>query len=194
MTQVALGLGSNLGDRLATMDAALSLIAQVPYTRIVSVSRVYETLPVGVVDQPLFLNAAALVESGSGVPGLMACAHAIERSLGRDRSSETRRWGPRTIDLDILMAGPGGSAVLESSDLIVPHPHAFLRAFVLFPLADIVPEWCHPRTGERVDLAAHRAADCHNDVVLFAQGLACTGTTRRAGLPGDVAVGRGARH
>jgi 2-amino-4-hydroxy-6-hydroxymethyldihydropteridine diphosphokinase len=106
----------------------------------------YLTPPWGVEDQPPFVNSCLLVETMLSPRAMLARVHAVERALGRERTGE-RRWGPRPIDIDILAYN---DAVVDAPDLTLPHPHLFERAFVLVPLAEIVPE--------RV-IAGHRIRD-----------------------------------
>lgn len=138
--RVVVGLGANIGDRLATMRAAVRELSQI--SCVVQVSRVYATAPVGKLDQPEFLNAAALVEYDGDCLGLFDALVAIEARLGRVRGE---RWGPRVIDLDILWAG---NVVIETPRLAVPHPRLRERAFALVPLLELVPEPRDPRTGQ----------------------------------------------
>ena len=141
MSIVYLGLGSNLGDRRATIGAALARLAQLRETRVLALSTVIETEPVGVTDQPRFLNAVARVETDLAPDELLAELQAIEVELGRVR---TRRWGPRTIDLDILLYD---ELIVETEELTVPHPLLAERRFVLVPLAELAPDVRHPLSG-----------------------------------------------
>ena len=129
-----IGLGSNLGDRARYLAAAVRLLADCPGTRVLRVSPVYETEPVGVTDQPAFLNAVAEIETALGPWELLLCCQGIEAELGRARSS---RWGPRVIDLDILTLG---DLRVDETDLTIPHPRLAERAFALRPLADLAPD------------------------------------------------------
>ncbi len=133
---VYLSLGSNLGQRRELLLAAIERLRRVG--RVVSVSSVYETQPVGVADQPWFLNCAVAVESKHPPEQLLNEILAIERDMGRER---TRKKGPRKIDLDILLFG---ERVVDSPELIIPHPAMHQRRFVLEPLAEIAPQACHP--------------------------------------------------
>jgi 2-amino-4-hydroxy-6-hydroxymethyldihydropteridine diphosphokinase len=137
-----IGLGANLGDREATMRAALAALDAVPGVRVVAVSTFRETDPVGYVDQPRFLNAAAAVETDLDPRGVLAALLAVERELGRTR--EGPRYGPRTIDLDLLLFG---DARLDEPGLTVPHPRLQERAFVLDPLAELDPGLVVPGLG-----------------------------------------------
>jgi 2-amino-4-hydroxy-6-hydroxymethyldihydropteridine diphosphokinase len=131
-----IGLGSNMGDKTANCQAAVEHLAEAG--RIVSVSSFYYTEPVGYKEQEDFINAAAGLETNCSPAELLSICHAIEDRLGRRR---TVRWGPRTVDLDILLFG---DLVVNRPDLIIPHPLMALRRFVLAPLAEIAPAVRHP--------------------------------------------------
>jgi 2-amino-4-hydroxy-6-hydroxymethyldihydropteridine diphosphokinase len=133
MTRAHVGLGSNLGDRLATLDAAVRALDADTRTHVMAVSRVYETAPVGGPEQDPYLNAVAVLETDRSPHDLLDLLQATEAGLGRVRAE---RWGPRTADLDLLLYdGPP----VDSPDLTVPHPRARDRAFVLVPLIDVDP-------------------------------------------------------
>ena len=133
MTRAHVGLGSNLGDRMATLDAAVRAMDADELTHVMAVSRVYETAPVGGPEQGPYLNAVAVLETDRGPRELLDLLLATEEGLGRVRAE---RWGPRTADLDLLLYdGPA----IEELDLTVPHPRARERAFVLVPLCDADP-------------------------------------------------------
>ena len=134
MTKAYLGLGSNLGDRLANLQIAVELLAAQPGVTIVRSSRVYETDPVGGPPQPDFLNAVVEVETSLSPRELLAACRSAEGSLARVRDD---RWGPRTIDVDILTFGDD---VVDGSDLTVPHPRMHERGFVLAPLLELDPD------------------------------------------------------
>ena len=142
LPRIVIGLGANLGDRLASMRQAEARIAEVATVR--ARSRVYETAPVGLVEQPPFLNAAIAVESALSPLALLDALLAIELSLGRDRSEDAVRWGPRTIDLDVLWIE---GLVIEDPRLVVPHPRVTERAFAMVPLLEVAPGAKDPRTG-----------------------------------------------
>ena len=139
---VVIGLGANLGDRLATMRAAVARIAEVATLR--ACSRVYATAPVGVLDQPVFLNAAIAVESTLAPDALLDVLLATERELGRVRDEDAIRWGPRRIDLDILWID---GLLIDSARLTVPHPRLAERAFALVPFLEVAPGAIDPRSG-----------------------------------------------
>jgi len=136
------GLGSNLGDRAGYLLAAVSLLSRLPKTRLLRLSPVYETAPVGP-PQPPYLNLVAELDTGLDPRELLQALLEVERALGRERKE---RWGPRTIDLDLLLYG---DLVLEEEGLQVPHPRLHERAFVLVPLLDLLPEGRHPVLGVR---------------------------------------------
>jgi len=129
----ALGLGGNVGDVGAAFVAALARLDAAPGVRVAAVSSVYRTPPWGKRDQPDFLNMAALAETTLAPRALLGLCLAVERALGRERRE---RWGPRTIDIDILTFG---DAAIDEPDLKVPHPRLTERAFALAPLAEIAP-------------------------------------------------------
>ena len=130
-----LGLGGNLGDVVATLDAALGALTADGAVRLKRVSAAYRTPPWGVVDQPDFVNRCALVATRLSPRALLQRALAVEQSFGRVRDRMSR-FGPRPIDIDLLTYG---DLVIDEPDLMVPHPRMFERAFVLVPLAEIAP-------------------------------------------------------
>ncbi len=129
-----LGLGSNLGDRLANLQLALDALAAAPGVEVVAVSPVYETDPVGGPVQDDFLNAVVGIDTELAPRAVLELAMAVEQAARRVR---TQRWGPRTLDVDVLTYG---EAVIAEPDLEVPHPRMHERAFVLAPLHDVAPE------------------------------------------------------
>jgi 2-amino-4-hydroxy-6-hydroxymethyldihydropteridine diphosphokinase len=134
VTHAYIGLGSNLGDRRAQLEEALRRLDADPAVSVVAVSSFRDTEPVGVVDQPRFLNAAAALDTSLEPHELLDRLLAVERALGRDRSGE--RWGPRMVDLDLLLYG---DAALDEPGLTVPHPRLHERRFVLEPLLELDP-------------------------------------------------------
>ncbi len=137
-----IGIGSNLGDREALIRQALEEIARLPLTQLTRASSLYDTEPVGDAEQPNFLNAVAEVDTELPPRQLLWNLHLIEKRLGRTR---THKWGPRTMDLDVLLVG---DLVLEEPDLRVPHSELIRRSFVLVPLVELDPALVHPETGE----------------------------------------------
>jgi len=154
-SRAAIALGSNLGNRTDNIYDALAAIGGIPHTRVLLSSTLHETPPVGPQDQPHYLNAAATVQTALEPQAMLDHLLAIEQSLGRDRSKETR-WGARTIDLDILLfVRNDPSIVLEMPLLTSPHPRIHQRTFVLMPLAEIAHDWLHPKLKKSVaDLLA----------------------------------------
>jgi 2-amino-4-hydroxy-6-hydroxymethyldihydropteridine diphosphokinase len=130
---VHIGLGGNLGDPITTLREALALVAQLPGVELDAVSSAYESAPVGLGDQPPFINAAARVLTDEPLAELLAGLLAVERRLGRVRAV---RYGPRTCDLDILLAG---DEVVDQPGLTVPHPRLAERRFALAPLVELDP-------------------------------------------------------
>ena len=142
-TVIYLGLGSNLGDRRGNLTSALRGIE--PGVRVDAVSSLYETAPVGPQDQPAYYNAACRGVTSMTARALLDHVKAIERELGR---SEGPRWGPRDIDIDILLFG---DELVEEEGLTVPHPELVNRAFVLVPLAEVAARLLHPTLGKSIE-------------------------------------------
>lgn len=144
--RACVGLGSNLGDRSRSIEAALRAIAAMERTTLVEASALIETDPIGPIPQGPYLNAAAMIDTGLGAHVLLGHLLAIETKAGRDRKAE-QRWGPRTLDLDLLLYG---DQVIAEPGLMVPHPRMHEREFVLRPLVTIAPEVIHPVLGQSV--------------------------------------------
>jgi len=138
-----IGLGSNLGDRETMIRMALDDLARMPSTQLIRASSLYDSEPVGEVEQPNFLNAVAMIETAMTPRQLLWNLLLIEKRLGRVRPQQ--RWGPRTIDLDLLLYD---RLILDEPDLKVPHPEMTRRSFVLVPLVELEPLLVHPITGQ----------------------------------------------
>ena len=149
------GLGANLGDAAATVRDAMRALDVLPQTRLLRASRLYRSRAWGVETQPDFINAVAMLESRLPARTLLDELLAIERAHGRDRNAETR-WGPRTLDLDLLLHG---EAIIDEPGLRVPHPHLHERAFALLPLVEVAPDAVIPGRGLARDIAAVMAGD-----------------------------------
>lgn len=141
MTFAYVGIGANLGPREETLRRAVELLGRADGVDVVGVSELRETDPVGVIDQPPFLNGAVAIETTLPARALLDLLLEIERSLGRVRAE---RWGPRIVDLDLLVYGNG---VVDDAGLHVPHPRLHERRFALEPLADLNPELEIPGWG-----------------------------------------------
>lgn len=144
MSRVYLALGSNLADPLHQVQAALDALATLPETTLLTTSSFYRTPPYGPPDQPDYLNAAVALETALAPDALLDLTQRIELEQGRVRKDE--RWGPRTLDLDIMLFG---DRTLNTPRLTVPHYDMHNRAFMLVPLLEIAPELVFPN-GQRV--------------------------------------------
>jgi len=144
-----IGMGSNLGDRRSFLEKASQEISSHPQVRVIRLSSLYETEPVGYLDQGWFLNQVMEIETTLTPEELLSFLQGIENKLGRKRLI---RWGPRVIDLDILLYG---NLTIESPQLIIPHPRMYERGFVMIPLQEIAPDLIHPdgkTTREHLDM------------------------------------------
>jgi 2-amino-4-hydroxy-6-hydroxymethyldihydropteridine diphosphokinase len=147
---VYVGMGSNLEDPPSQLDRARESLARLPDTRLVVVSAYYRNPPMGVLEQPDFVNAVAGLLTRLPPRDLLAALKGIERAHGREPSSVSR-WGPRVLDLDLLVYG---TVRMAEPGLVLPHPGIAQRNFVLFPLMQIAPGLDVPGTGQVGDLAA----------------------------------------
>lgn len=151
------GLGGNVGDASATLRNAIEQLGALPDTQVLNASQLYCTAPVGGIEQADFVNAVAQIETALSPEDLLQGLFGIERAHGRDRSIE-QRWGPRTLDLDLLLYG---EEVVDVDGLTVPHPRIAERAFVLVPLVEIAPDAVIPGHGRaREVLAALESFTC----------------------------------
>ena len=141
---VYIGFGSNVGDRQENVLNALLYLKKSPFISIQKVSSLYETEAVGYTEQSDFLNGVVEISTGTSPAQLLSFVQDIEKRLGRRRAV---RWGPRTIDLDILLYG---EKIVESDELVIPHKEMQNRSFVLVPLAEIAPAVVIPGTGKTV--------------------------------------------
>lgn len=149
MTSIYIGLGSNLADPQAQVEGGLRALGGLAETRLLRRSRLYRSAPWGRADQPEFVNAVAQLETTLTPQILLDALLTIERQAGRER--DTTRWGPRVLDLDILLYG---DVVLDEPGLHLPHPHLHERVFVLMPLCEIAPELQIPGLGRADALLA----------------------------------------
>jgi 2-amino-4-hydroxy-6-hydroxymethyldihydropteridine diphosphokinase len=141
------GLGGNLGDAVATLRSAVQALAGLPETRLLQASRLYRTPAWGLQQQPDFINGVAMLETQLDPRALLEALLGVERDFGRQREAASR-WGPRTLDLDLLLYG---DAVIDEPGLQVPHPHLHERAFALVPLLEIAPDILIPGQGRARD-------------------------------------------
>ena len=145
--QACIGLGANLGDAVDTLRQAIDALSRREGITVRAISRFYRTPAWGKEDQPDFINAAVLVETPLAPRELLALLLAVESDFGRHRV-DGERWGPRTLDLDLLLYG---DAVIDEPGLRVPHPHLHERAFALVPLLDVLPDARIPAHGAARD-------------------------------------------
>ncbi|MFH1030957.1 MAG: 2-amino-4-hydroxy-6-hydroxymethyldihydropteridine diphosphokinase [Chloroflexota bacterium] len=141
--EVYLSLGSNIGDRKANLDRALRLLSE--RLRILQISSIYDTEPVGEIEQPRFLNLVCKAQTGLTPQGLLSFAKGIEFKLGRKLGTSGL---PRTIDIDILLYG---DRVIKTPELVIPHPRMTERAFVLIPLVEIAPDLLYPGSNKTIN-------------------------------------------
>ena len=142
MSLAYIAVGSNLSAPLEQVNAAIQALADIPQSRVVAVSSFYRTPPLGPQDQPDYLNAAVALETALDAESLLDNTQRIELQQGRERKAE--RWGPRTLDLDIMLFG---DAIIRTGRLTVPHYDMKNRGFMLWPLIEIAPQLTFP-TGE----------------------------------------------
>ncbi|MFP4119442.1 2-amino-4-hydroxy-6-hydroxymethyldihydropteridine diphosphokinase [Coleofasciculus sp.] len=150
--QCAIALGSNLGDSRAILEAAIVMLAKTPSITVTSESSWYRTAPIGP-PQPDYLNGCVILEVQLTPQDLLQTTLSIEKQFGRERRE---RWGPRTLDLDILLFD---NLIIDTPTLQIPHPRMTERAFVLVPLAEIAPDWIEPTSGCAIAQLVQRV-DC----------------------------------
>ena len=148
MTVAYVALGANLGDPVASVRTAISLLGELPHSRLLRVSSLYRTAPVGLAHQPDFINAVAALDTALGARPLLEALFALEERFGRRRSVAN---APRTLDLDLLLLG---EQVSDDHFVILPHPRMHQRAFVLAPLAEIAADIVIPGHGRLAELLA----------------------------------------
>jgi 2-amino-4-hydroxy-6-hydroxymethyldihydropteridine diphosphokinase len=151
MHTIYLGLGTNLGDRAANLQAAVAGLAK--KLNVTAVSPIYETPPWGITDQPDFLNMCLAAETDLPPNELLALLKTLEKEIGR---APGERWGPRLIDIDLLFYA---NQIIETEKLTIPHPELPERAFVLRPLVDVAPNFVHPVLGETMAALAAKVDD-----------------------------------
>lgn len=156
-TTIALvGLGGNVGDAAATLRHAFKELDALPQTRLLRASKLYRSKAWGRTDQADFINAVAMLQTGLDARELLDALLGIEHDAGRERRAD-ERWGPRTLDLDLLLYG---DAVIDEPGLHIPHPHLHERSFALVPLVEIAPDAMIPGIGSaRAALAAMEPSD-----------------------------------
>lgn len=152
---IHIGLGGNLGDRVAFITRAVDRLAEQDEIVLEEISSLYETEPVGEANQPWFVNAVLRAGTTLRPEALLARLHEIESSMGRER---TVKWGARVIDLDLLLHG---QQTVDGPDLSLPHPRMHLRRFVLVPMVEIDPLIHHPRIGRPMRELLDECVDAH---------------------------------
>lgn len=151
------GLGSNLGDSAGILQSAFAALDRLEATRVLRASALYRTPAWGMTSQPDFINAVAMLETAQAAQELLASMLRIESEAGRERRDDgSDRWGPRTLDLDLLLYG---DAIIDQPGLRVPHPHLHERAFALVPLLEIAPAAVIPGFGPARHALAAMASD-----------------------------------
>ena len=153
MPLVYIGFGSNIGDRLAHIQNAIHALSKTEGITLQKISSIYQTDPVGYETQAQFLNGVAAIQTDLPPLSLLHTLKDIEASVGRQHRI---RWGPREIDLDILMYG---DLCFQTEKLVIPHPEMHLRRFVLAPLAEIAPDFVHPVLKETIQILLERLED-----------------------------------
>jgi 2-amino-4-hydroxy-6-hydroxymethyldihydropteridine diphosphokinase len=178
-----IALGSNLGDRVGHFGAARQALTATPGVSVVAASRIYETDPVGPPGQGPYLNAVLALDTRLSPSALLTRLLAIEAERGRVRDRDAERWGPRPLDLDLLLYG---DLCRVEAGLEIPHPRLHQRAFVLEPLCEVAGEGRHPRSGVALAVLRERVADPVAVRPFTAAGSAWSvGATQALGETGD---------
>ncbi|MGE1197922.1 2-amino-4-hydroxy-6-hydroxymethyldihydropteridine diphosphokinase [Priestia megaterium] len=159
-TEAYIALGSNIGNRMEHLKSGVTGLMKHSEIKVVAVSSVYETAPVGYTNQASFLNMVVKIQTTYSSEHLLDCLQAIEQTAGRKREIV---WGPRTLDLDILLYS---NEIIHTDRLSVPHPRMFERAFVMVPLNELAPSLILPVAEEKVETITTRLSDL-KDVKLF---------------------------
>ncbi len=159
---VYLGLGSNQGDRVGLIQQAIRFLTEHPDIQLLSASSLYETEPVGFLEQNWFINAAVAINTTLSAHDLLLYCQRIEDKLGRIRNADVP-WGPRTIDIDILFYG---DEIIDEADLMIPHPRTHERACVLVPLLEINSRLIHPAFNQSIEVL-HEALEIPEEVLLY---------------------------
>ncbi len=159
-----IGIGSNLGDKLANCLRAIELIRGIPGCSLIAGSDFYRTEPVGVEKQDWYVNAVISLSTSISAQGLLGSLMGIEEGMGRVR---TGKWAPRTIDLDILLFGQD---IINDKDLEIPHPFMHLRRFVLVPMVQLAPELIHPVLGKSMSELLEDLSDEGQTVMEMGEG------------------------
>ena len=144
MSYAYLGLGSNVGDRETQLNQAIHILNEIEGINVTQTSLIYETDPVGYVEQPQFLNQCIEIQTTLTPRDLLNACLETEQQLHRVRDV---RWGPRTLDVDILLFD---KQIINEDDLVIPHPRMLERSFVLIPLNDIAPDFTEPHTNKKI--------------------------------------------
>jgi 2-amino-4-hydroxy-6-hydroxymethyldihydropteridine diphosphokinase len=153
MERVLIGFGSNLGDSVQICVTAIERLCQHPDLQVLRTSSLYRSSPLMLADQPWFINGVVLCETDLSPEDLLRVVQEIERDFGRDRQI---RWGPRTLDLDLLVYG---DHEVNLPALTIPHPRLHQRRFVLEPLLEIAPDWVHPTLNVSARDLLHQLSD-----------------------------------